>query len=77
MQTAIGPKRQITIEGTRGLVSSFSNSSSYQGHAEIDVLVTVYRPQGLFYMLFIAPQSEFTRLQETFDEMVRSIRFSN
>jgi hypothetical protein len=36
----------------------------------------VQRPEGLFYMVFIAPQQEFSQLQAVFDRMVQSIRFA-
>ena len=41
------------------------------------MLLTVTRPQGLFYMILVAPQSDFRDLRSTFDEMTNSIRFSN
>jgi Zn-dependent protease with chaperone function len=69
--------RRVTVDGSQGLVTTLSNNSPYQGQVETDVLLSALRPQGLFYMIFIAPQSDFRNLQSTFDEMVRSIRFSN
>jgi hypothetical protein len=54
-----------------------AGDSPFQGQTETDMLLTVNRPQGLFYMIFISPQSDFHELQSTFDEMIRSIRFSN
>ena len=77
MQVASGSRRRVKIDGSNGLVTTLASNSPYQGHTESDVLLTVIRPQGLFYMIFVAPQSEFRNLQGTFDEMVRSIRFSN
>ena len=77
MQVAPGSRRSVRIDGSNGLVTTLASNSPYQGQTESDVLLTVIRPQGLFYMIFVAPQSEFRNLQGTFDEMVRSIRFSN
>jgi hypothetical protein len=41
----------------------------------VDVLVTVARPEGLFYMIFIAPQSLFDSVQGTFEDILRSVKF--
>jgi hypothetical protein len=40
-------------------------------------MVTVPRPQGLFYLVFIAPQSEWSAVQTIFESMLKSIRFSS
>jgi hypothetical protein len=39
------------------------------------MLVTVDRPEGLFYMIFIAPEQNFKQLQPAFEQMLRSVRF--
>jgi hypothetical protein len=36
----------------------------------------VDRPQGLFYLIVVAPESDFQNLRSTFDTMVQSIRFA-
>ena len=69
--------RRVTVEGSGGLVTTLSSDSPFAGRIETDMLLTVVRPQGLFYLVFIAPQGDFRNLQPTFDEMVRSIRFSS
>ena len=50
-------------------------ASPYRGEQELDALVTIARPKGLFYVIFIAPESEFDHIQGTFEEVLRSIRF--
>ena len=77
MRLASSSRRFVNVESSRALVTTLESNSPYQGQTETDVLVTVDRPQGLFYMLFIAPQSEYGGLRETLDEMIHSIRFSN
>jgi hypothetical protein len=77
MRLASSSRRSVSVESSRALVTTLESDSPYQGQTETDVLLTVDRPQGLFYMLFIAPQSEFSGLRETLDEMIHSIRFSN
>jgi len=77
MQIVSNSRRRARIDGSNGLVTTLASNSPYQGQSETDVLLTVIRPQGLFYMIFVAPQSDFRNLQGTFDQMVSSIRFSN
>jgi Zn-dependent protease with chaperone function len=70
------PGREIDVNGARGLLTTLNSRSPYQGEdREVDVLLTVERPQGLFYMVFIAPGSEYASTERVFEEIVRSIRF--
>ena len=39
------------------------------------MLLTVAHPEGLFYVVFIAPGSEWSSVQTVFDDVIRSIRF--
>jgi hypothetical protein len=41
------------------------------------MLVTVERPEGLFYMVFIGPESEFRNLQPIYEQMLRTVRFNS
>jgi hypothetical protein len=68
--------RSTTIGGRRGLVTTLYSNSPYAGQTETDALVTVEHPQGLFYILSIAPQSDFRRLEGTFEDILKSIRFN-
>ena len=77
MHLASTGRRSLSVESSPALVTTLTSDSPYQDQIETDVLLTVDRPQGVFYMMFIAPQSEYSGLRETFDEMIRSIRFSN
>lgn len=67
----------LNADGNPGVITTLSSDSPFQGQTEVDALLTVSRPQGLFYMMFIAPRSEYNGLRETFDEMIKSLRFSN
>lgn len=75
MQIA-GNSRRVRVANHDGLVTMLQSGSPYGG-AESDALLTVSTPQGLFYMVFIAPQKQFGQLQGTFDQMVQSIRFAS
>ncbi len=67
--------RSIQVGDGPALLTTLYSSSPFRGEREVDALVTVSRPDGLFYMVFIAPQSEFDQIQSTFEEIVRSVRF--
>ncbi len=67
--------RSIQVGDQPALLTTLYSTSPYRGEQEVDALVTVARPDGLFYAIFIAPQSEFDHIQSTFEEIVRSVRF--
>ncbi len=68
-------QRNITVDGQPAIVTTLVSASPYQGEQEVDSVVTVPRPEGLFYLILIAPRSELSTVQSVFDEMLRSIRF--
>jgi hypothetical protein len=67
-------QRRARVDGQPGLLTTLSAASPYGG-AETDYLLTVARPQGLFYMVFVGPRSQFDQLSGVFDQMLRSLRF--
>jgi hypothetical protein len=69
-----GRQRRVRVAGGNGIVTYLSGSSPYGG-AETDVLLTVARPEGLFYMVFVAPRGDFSQLEGAFQKMLDSIRF--
>jgi hypothetical protein len=70
-----GQQRKARVDGQNALITILSSTSPFGGE-EVDALLTVARPEGLFYMVFIAPRQDFDQLQATFDQMVRSIDFA-
>jgi predicted Zn-dependent protease len=72
-----GSQRRLKLDGYPALVTTLTNTSPYRGSEETDALVTVQRPDGVFYMIFVAPSSEFRNLDGVFNDIVNSIRFSN
>jgi len=66
--------RNIEVGGHSGLLNTLQSRSPYGGE-EVDVVVSVERPEGLFYLVFIAPKSEFERVQPVFEDVLRSVRF--
>jgi len=68
--------RNVKAGGSNGLVTMLSNSSPFGGN-EVDALLTVLRPSGLFYLVFVAPERNYSQLQDTFQKMTDSLRFSD
>ena len=75
----VGNRRQqrLTVGGSTALATTLYSESPYRGETEHDTLVTVARPEGLFYMLFITPARDAGNMQQTFEQMLRSVRFNN
>ena len=69
-------QRSLKVNGDSAFVTTLNASSPFEGETEIDQLVTVLRPEGLWYLVFISPQSESRDIQPVFDQMLRSVRFS-
>ena len=67
-------QRRVRVGGSEGIVTYLSGTSPYGGD-ETDVVLTVARPEGLFYMVFVAPSRDFSRLEGAFQKMLDSIQF--
>jgi Zn-dependent protease with chaperone function len=63
------------LGGQPARIVRLQSRSPYAGAAEVDTLVSVQRPQGLFYLVWIAPEPALANLQPTFDAILRSVRF--
>lgn len=66
--------QQRQFGGSPGLIVGLTGSSPYGG-AERNILLTVQRPDGLFYMVFVGPEQGFAQLQPAFERMAQSIQF--
>jgi hypothetical protein len=64
----------IRVDGQRSLSTDLSNDSPLGGR-ETDWLVTVPRPEGLLFFVFVAPDGDFQSYNHTFRVMLDSIRF--
>jgi hypothetical protein len=77
----LGKPEPITVGGKEGRSTFLRSASPFPdanggAQPERDWLVTV--PQGdgsMIFMIFIAPQSDFSALQPTYEAMVKSIQF--
>lgn len=66
--------RSARVSGSPGAIAELVSASPFGGQ-ERSVLLTVARPEGLFYMVFIAPNQHFQQVQGAFGQMVNSVRF--
>lgn len=71
-----GGMRSVNVSGSQGAVATLASASPFDG-VERNVLLTVARPQGLFYMVFIAPDQHFGQVSDAFEQMIQSIRFTS
>jgi Zn-dependent protease with chaperone function len=69
------PQRAIRVAGQRALLTPMESPSPYPGETEVDTLVTLERPEGLFYLLFIAPRSEWGQAARDFNNILESVQF--
>jgi beta-barrel assembly-enhancing protease len=72
MQVSGNPKR-ANVGGQSALVTTLYNQSPLGGR-EVDMLVTVQGRDGLFYMVFIAPENDFRSTQRVYEQMLSSVR---
>jgi len=61
--------------GGESALSTLLRSDSPLGGKEYDWVVTALVPEGLAYVVFVAPQEEFAQYERTFTAMLESIRF--
>ena len=76
MKPGTTPPARVTVDGQKALLTFLSATSSYPGATEVDKLVTVARPKGLFYIVFVAPDKQAAKLQPLFDKMLASVKFT-
>ncbi len=69
--------RGTRVGGQQALITTLNSESPYQGQTEVDTLVTVARPDGIFYLILIAPQGETSKANSAFNRMLSSVRFGS
>jgi predicted Zn-dependent protease len=70
-----GDSRSVPVGRERGLETEFRSRPQERGEREVDILFTAARPEGLFYLVFISPESEFDQARATFRDILRSVKF--
>jgi hypothetical protein len=68
--------KSVKVAGTNALLTPLSSSSPLQGKRENDLLLTVPRPESIFYIMFVAPEQDWKSTQPAFDNAVSSLRFT-
>ena len=63
----------ISVNGSDALSTYLSNDSPIGGR-ETDWLVTVQHPEGLLFLVFTAPDRDFQSYENTFQQMLYSVR---
>ncbi len=74
-QLAVSAAAQAARAGNAGALLTTLKEDSPFGGAEIDTLLTVSRPQGLFFLIWITPERDHDRVQPTFDQLSASLKF--
>src|SRR5256885_480176 len=70
-----GNPQDIQVNGMPGKSVYLTGTSPLQGQRERDWLVTLQRgDNSILYLVFIAPERDFGRLEPTFQQMLRSLR---
>ncbi|MBK5294858.1 MAG: M48 family metalloprotease [Acidobacteriia bacterium] len=69
--------RRTEVNKYQGMVTRLESDSPYTGAREVDLVVTLDRPGGLFFLVFIAPDKEYPAVQRTFEQILQSVRFAN
>ena len=67
--------RTLKVSGNPAIITTLSSKSAFTGGPETDALLTINLPDGLFYMVFIAPASEFRESENVYNDVVRSVQF--
>ena len=77
----LGKATEIKVAGVRGRSVNLQSTSPFpdakgQPQKERDRLVTLPRQDGsVIFIVFVAPESDLSRVNSTFDRMLRSIQF--
>lgn len=71
----VGQPQTATIGGSPALVTKCTSDSPFAGTRETDVVVTIDRGKMLVYLIFIAPEIDYARMEPVFQQMTRSIQF--
>jgi hypothetical protein len=67
--------QQITVGGSPSLVTRLSSDAPYKGQREVDVVITIDRGNALYYMVFIAPEKDWSRFEPMFQQVAQSVQF--
>lgn len=69
--------RRRGLGGQETLFVAARGSSPIEGQSEINWIFTTMRPDGLFYIVFIAPERQWNSYELYFQQIYQSVRFAN
>jgi beta-barrel assembly-enhancing protease len=72
--TVAGAAQSVRVGGANGLLTMLRGDSPFGG-VETDAVVTVVRPHGLFYLIWISPEKDYNRVESSFRQMLNSLKF--
>lgn len=75
LQPLRGQRRAQSVGGQSGEGVVLEGPSALPNERELVWLVTSQRPEGLFYLVMISPQSEYGALRDRYAQVVDSVRF--
>lgn len=70
-------QNNTTIGGVKSLATVLQTGSGYPNETETDLLITAPHRDGLFYIVVVAPSSEWQNARSQFEDIVRSVQFVN
>ncbi len=71
-----GNPKNVKVAGQNAILTPFVSPSPIKGQKEDDLLLTVARPEAIFYVIFVAPDSDWKATQPAFDNAVSSLKFT-
>jgi beta-barrel assembly-enhancing protease len=72
-----GAAADVTVNQVRGRSLQMTNSGAAGGGAEHDWLVALPEQAGtLRYVVFVAPEADFSALRPTFERMLRTLKLA-
>jgi hypothetical protein len=69
-----GTQENVEVDHQAAEMTQFTSDSPFGGN-ETDLLVTIARPEGLFYLIFVSPERNWQEAQPAFHHITGSIRF--
>ncbi len=67
--------QRARVGGRAAIATQLVGNSPIKGERETDTLITVRLPDGLFYAIFVVPESDSRHYQSSFQQILDSIRF--
>ncbi len=68
--------KETRVGGKNAIVTMLHSDSIFKGQTEVARVVTVAHPNGMLYLVFVAPESETQYADVAFNQMIQSLRFN-